>query len=135
MAWVKWREAVVLVVFGNPAADRDADDRPGGRRHASSSTTQSGRRRPRVRLSVRALMIVVLILGGGMGWLVRRAHDPARCRRGRRAGRRAVWYDWEWAGVRSLPDGRIIAGMPPQKGVSPWPGGSSTRSGPTIWAT
>jgi hypothetical protein len=46
----------------------------GGTEKPDQHRTRSWWRRPRVRLSVRAMMILVLVLGGGLGWVVRRAH-------------------------------------------------------------
>jgi hypothetical protein len=59
---------------------------------------------PHIRISVRGLMVLVLILGGGLGWLVHRAqvqrHAVAAI--GRAGGR--VTYDWEWANGRRVPN-------------------------------
>jgi internalin A len=91
---------------------------------------QSWWRRPRVRLSVRALMIVVLILGSGMGWIVRRAHIQRDAVAAIVQGGGRVWYDWEWPGVRYQPDGRMMAGVPRKRGVSPWPKWLEEKLGP-----
>jgi internalin A len=61
-------------------------------------------RRPR--LSVRASMVLVLLLGGGIGWVVR----SARIQRGavaaiQRAGGR-VWYSWEFKDGKPISNSR-----------------------------
>jgi hypothetical protein len=61
-------------------------------------------RRPR--LSVRASMVLVLLLGGGIGWVVR----IARIQRGavaaiQRAGGR-VWYSWEFKDGKPISNSR-----------------------------
>src|SRR5262245_30946246 len=56
--------------------------------------------RARARLSIRGLIILVLVLGGGLGWVVRHAqiqHDAVAAIRG--AGG-SVWYNWQWKNGR-----------------------------------
>src|SRR5262245_41378889 len=77
----------------------------------------------RVRLSVRALMALVLAIGGGLGWFVHRAQlqrDAVAAIL--RAGGR-VSYDWQWN------NGRRIA-----KGKPRWPGWLVDRLGPDYFA-
>jgi hypothetical protein len=62
-------------------------------------STQSWRRR--LRLSVRALMVLVLIFGGGLGWVIHRAqvqHDAVAAIK--RAGGK-IAYSWQWS--KGLP--------------------------------
>jgi hypothetical protein len=59
-----------------------------------------------VRLSVRGLIVLVLVIGGGLGWLV-------RCARIQREAVAAIekaggWikYDWEWSNRNDIPEGK-----------------------------
>ena len=52
-------------------------------------------RLPRVRWTVRNLMIFVLILGGGIGWVVHRARDQRDAVAAIQAAGGEVIYDWE----------------------------------------
>jgi hypothetical protein len=67
-------------------------------------------KRPLLRLSVRMLMVLVLLVGGGLGWVVRRATIQRQAVESiKKAGGR-VAYDWEF------PNGK-----PTLKGAtSPW---------------
>ena len=62
-------------------------------------TDQSRRWRPRVRLSVRVLMVLVLVLGGGFGWVVHRVRvqREAVAAISRTGG--LVWYDEAFLGL------------------------------------
>jgi internalin A len=51
--------------------------------------------RPRVLLSVRALMVIVLILGGGLGWVVRCARLQRDAVAAIEAAGGKVFYDWD----------------------------------------
>ena len=83
--------------------------------------TQRWWRLPRLRVSLRALMIIVLVLGCGLGWVVRRAHvqRDAVAAIERCGGR--VWYDWEVRRSRVQADGEYIGGISRKKSVSRWP--------------
>src|SRR3954447_13166094 len=68
----------------------------GGCEMAKQPATRSERRRPRLRLSLRALMVLVLLLGCWLGWYA----NSVRVQREvvaaiKRAGG-AVAYEWEW---------------------------------------
>src|SRR5262245_44099219 len=66
-----------------------------------ATTVASPRRRRWFTLSVRALMIFVLVIGGGLGWVVHRARVQRNAVTAiERAGGR-VYYDWQ-----SSPSGR-----------------------------
>ena len=67
-------------------------------------------RMPRIRFSIRIMMCLVLIFGGGIGWILHRARIQSEAvQEIQRAGGR-VFYDWE------LTNGR------PTRKASPWPG-------------
>jgi hypothetical protein len=70
--------------------------------------------RLRFRLSIRALMILVLIIGGCFGWATHEIRS-ARARRDAvaaiKADRYSVLYDWQWK------EGRFVG----ESGVPPWP--------------
>ncbi len=88
-------------------------------------------RRPRVRLSLRALMIIVLILGCGFGWVVRRAHIQRDAVAAIVSGGGRVWYDWEDPVSRVGPDGEYRASYPPRtKHAPPVPKWLFDRLGP-----
>lgn len=73
------------------------------RRH---ETAAPARRVPHVRLSVRAFLLVVLLVGGGSGWTVRSVVLHADAIRAiEKAGGRAE-YQWRWSGGEYLPAGR-----------------------------
>jgi hypothetical protein len=70
-------------------------------RRSAVAAVGRARRRVVVRLSLRDLMI--LVLGGGLGWLVRRAHSQRDAVTAvRRAG--SAWYDWQLKDGRPDPD-------------------------------
>jgi Leucine Rich repeats (2 copies)/Leucine Rich repeat len=53
-----------------------------------------------VRFSLRVLMIVVLVVGGGMGWAVRRARIQREAVASVKRAGGSAWYDWQWKGGR-----------------------------------
>ncbi len=87
-------------------------------------------RRPRARLSLRALMIIVLVLGCGLGWIVRSAQVQREAVAAVVQGGGRVWYDWEVPRSRVQPDGEFIGGTPMRKRVAPWPKWLFDRLGP-----
>ena len=87
-------------------------------------------RGPRVRLSLRVLMILVLVLGGWLGWLVRGARTQREAVAAIQRGGGSVKYDWEWATFRYLPDGRLVQPMPKPGTRPPWPEWLVGRLGP-----
>ncbi len=69
-------------------------------------------RRLAFRLSVRALIVVVLAIGVGLGWVVHRARTQRMAVAAiQRAGGK-VEYDWEWTDKSTSP---------PTKPAKPWP--------------
>jgi internalin A len=92
-------------------------------------------RGPRVRLSLRALMIAVLILGGWLGWLVRGARIQREAVAAIQRGGGSVRYDWEWASFRYLPDGRLVQPMPKPGTKPPWPEWLVARLGPDYFGS
>ena len=59
-----------------------------------------------VRFSLRAMIVVVLLIGCGLGWVVRSAHvqRDAVAAIGKAGG--IVSYDWEWSNGKSIPGGK-----------------------------
>jgi hypothetical protein len=58
-----------------------------------------------LRFSVRGLIVVVLLIGAGLGWVVRQAHvQRAAVAAITRAGG-SVKYDWEWSNGKTIPSG------------------------------
>jgi hypothetical protein len=57
-----------------------------------------------LRFSVRALIVLVLVVGGGLGWTVRSARDQFAAVKAIEAAGCNVSYQWEWK------DGRSISG-------------------------
>jgi internalin A len=58
-----------------------------------------------LRFSVRALIVLVLLIGAGLGWLVHQAHVQRDAVAAIREAGGAVRYDWEWSNGNSLPGG------------------------------
>ncbi len=86
---------------------------------------------PRVQLSVRALMALVLILGAGLGWIVHQAcvqRDAVAAIK--RAGGRVV-YDPNWSGIVLKPTGG--SRQAPTRGLFPWPKWLVDRLGPDLF--
>ena len=59
-----------------------------------------------VRLSVRGLIVLVLVMGAGLGWLVRSARIQREAVAAIKNAGDRVWYDWEWSNGKSIPGGR-----------------------------
>ena len=59
-----------------------------------------------LRLSLRAVLVLVLAIGAGLGWIVRRAHVQREAVAAiERIGGKA-WYDWEWSNDNPNPTGK-----------------------------
>ena len=86
---------------------------------------------PRVRMSVRALMVAVLVIGGGMGWAVYRARVQRDAVAAiERAGGRVV-YAPDWSGIGPMPTGG--GRRPPTRGLRPWPNWLVDQLGPDLF--
>ena len=59
-----------------------------------------------VRFSLRALIVLVLLIGAGLGWLVRSAHVQRDAVAAIRRAGGSVSYDWEWSNGKSIPGGK-----------------------------
>ena len=59
-----------------------------------------------VRFSLRALIVLVLLIGAGLGWLVRSAHVQRDAVAAIRRAGGSVSYDWEWNNGKSVPGGK-----------------------------
>ncbi|AGA30234.1 leucine-rich repeat domain-containing protein [Singulisphaera acidiphila] len=57
---------------------------------------------PSIRLSVRGMMLAVLILGGGLGWSVRRAHVQRDAVAAIKRGGGLVEFDWQYLNGKYL---------------------------------
>jgi internalin A len=62
--------------------------------------------RQRFRFSVRVWMILVLLLGGGLGWIVRGARVQREAVAAIRRAGGSVRYNWEWSNGQPNPAGR-----------------------------
>ena len=61
--------------------------------------------RSSLRFSVRGLVVLVLVIGGWLGWIVRSARIQREAVAAiEKAGGR-VKYDWEWSGGKQIPGG------------------------------
>jgi hypothetical protein len=60
--------------------------------------------RGRLRVSVRALMVVTLLLSLGLASLVRKAHFQRRTVQSIRSAGGVVLYDWKWKDGRGIPE-------------------------------
>ena len=58
------------------------------------------------RFSLRALIVLVLLIGAGLGWLVRSAHVQRDAVAAIRRAGGSVSYDWEWNNGKSVPGGK-----------------------------
>jgi len=58
-----------------------------------------------LRFSMRGLIVLVLVTGGGLGWFVRSARDQYAAVKAIEAARGNVSYQWEWKNGRYIPDG------------------------------
>ena len=58
-----------------------------------------------LRFSVRGLIVLVPLTGGGLGWIVRSARDQVAAVKAIEAAGGNVGYQWEWKDGRSVPDG------------------------------
>ena len=59
-----------------------------------------------VRFSLRAQIVLVLLIGAGLGWLVRSAHVQRDAVAAIRNAGGVVLYDWEWNNGKSIPGGK-----------------------------
>jgi internalin A len=59
-----------------------------------------------LRFSVRGMIVVVLVIGAGMGWLVHQAHVQRDAVAAIVRNRGGVLYDWEWRDGNWIPDGK-----------------------------
>jgi hypothetical protein len=59
-----------------------------------------------LRLSVRGQIVLVLVVGAGLGWVVRSARTQRRAVAAITSASGIVVYDWEWSDGRSIPRGK-----------------------------
>jgi internalin A len=59
-----------------------------------------------LRFSVRGMIVLVLVVGAGLGWLVRSARIQREAVAAITTAHGRVLYDWEWNNGRHTPDGR-----------------------------
>jgi hypothetical protein len=114
--------------------ERDASDCRKRTTMQEPELSQSWWRRPRVRLSLRALITIVLLLGCGFGWVVRRAHVQRDAFAAIVRGGEDVWYDWELPRTRVKADGECMGGTWMRTRASPWRKWLFDRLGPDYFA-
>ena len=68
-----------------------------------SEPTPQPKRRRRLALSVRGLMFLVLVVGGGLGWVVYRARTLREAVAAIQAANGRVYYDRQWRGGKLTP--------------------------------
>jgi hypothetical protein len=73
---------------------------------ATQPKPTSGPWRRLLRFSVRGLIVLVLVIGAGLGWLVHLAHIQRDAVQAVRNVGGTVSYDWEWTGEKSIPGGK-----------------------------
>ncbi len=59
-----------------------------------------------LRFSVRGLIVLVLVIGAGMGWIVREAHIQRDAVAAIKNAGGVVSYDWEWSNGKSILGGK-----------------------------
>jgi hypothetical protein len=59
-----------------------------------------------LRFSVRGLIVVVLVVGAGLGWIVHQAHVQRDAVAAIKKAGGSVYYDWEWRIGKPIPGGR-----------------------------
>jgi hypothetical protein len=59
-----------------------------------------------LRVSVRGLIVFVLVVGSGLGWIVRRAHIQRDAMAAINQAGGSVLYDWEWRDGKAIPGGK-----------------------------
>ena len=62
-----------------------------------------------LRFSVRGLIVLVLVIGAGMGWIVRSARIQREAVAAIVNDRGGVLYDWEWSNGEFIPGGKLRA--------------------------
>ncbi len=62
-----------------------------------------------LRFSVRGMIVLVLFVGAGLGWIVRQAHIQRDAVAAIRNAGVSVTYSWEWDHGRAIPGGRLWA--------------------------
>ena len=55
---------------------------------------------------MRGLIVLVVIIGAGLGWIVREAHVQRDAVEAIRKAGGSVTYDWEWTGRHRIPGGK-----------------------------
>ena len=60
-----------------------------------------------LRFSVRGLIVLVLVIGAGMGWIVRSARIQREAVAAIVNDRGGVLYDWEWSNGEFIPGGKL----------------------------
>jgi hypothetical protein len=58
-----------------------------------------------LRFSVRGLIVLVLVIGCGLGWIVRQAHIQREAVEAIKKTGGAIRYDWEWKDGNTIPGG------------------------------
>ena len=59
-----------------------------------------------LRLSLRSSLVLILAIGAGLGWIVRRAHVQREAVAAIERGGGKAWYDWEWTNDNPNPTGK-----------------------------
>jgi internalin A len=75
----------------------------------STSVTEKARPRPwwtYLRLSLRGLIVLVLVIGGGLGWIVNRAKVQRDAVAAIKRAGGEVFYEWDMKGGMEIPNGK-----------------------------
>ena len=62
-----------------------------------------------LRFSVRGLLVLMLVIGGGLGWIIRQAHIQRDALAAVVKAGGSVTYDWEWNNGKFIPGGKLWA--------------------------
>src|SRR4051812_29349157 len=82
------------------------------RSYSQAPQEASHMRVPRVCVSVRAMMLLILMLGAGFGWVAHRARVQRDAVAGIEQDAGRVFYEWDWSPSQVTPNGATFRPKP-----------------------
>jgi internalin A len=103
IVWAQFSHALIpWIPIASPIPVTPMHDETG--QDKSNASRSAARPRKRLRgLSIRMLMLVVLVVGGGLGWICHRARVQREAVAAIRAAGGDVAFDWQWDPASSKP--------------------------------